>query len=861
MTTLFTIGITNAAVATGVAVLVWCVTRIWRQPSLVQLLWVLVLVKLVTPPLVSVPWHFERSSTISRVSAEAHPATISHNEVEAPLLAVEQLKFSTKANQAHVTVAPEMKPAAVVDAHEMLPSDGVRGNAVAKREPADWISLIMTAWLAGSVIWLLIALVRLARFHRALRETEPCGDEIQGWADEVAAKLGVTGRYRLRLTDANLSPLVWPIGKPTIVLSRRLLTEMSPQETRTLLAHELAHLRRNDHWLRWFELLVTCAYWWHPVVWWARRAIQCAEEQSCDAWVLWAFPDARKRYASALFTAVQLVSERRTAVPMIASGLRSGGLKQRIEDIMDAKWNCRLSGPGRIAIVLTALLILPLSLHAVIAADEAKPEAKLKNSNTVENKQQANPTSQQRYSPPKKSTDVDTTSAVKDQRIRAGMHVVIKVDGLPADAPIADEYVVEPSGTVPLGPSYGRVRIEGMTIAEAEAALKKHLEAFVRRAYVQVTIPESSPARSGVRSGEAYRITPGDVLQVIAANVPADMPLADDFMVEPGGTLPLGPVYGRAKVAGLTFEEAEAAIKKQLERIAENPHVQVTLGGWRNKSGHSMVDANERYDSANAATDPQTTLARSREEIEALREHVEFLNEQFKKVDALYRTGSRGGSFDTRASAAYELAMAQCDLELALGRRARAIERGQEAEKFAKEALESTTASYNAGRLPHDRVLQASHNLADCKRRLARLREPSRTVTKKPVGEEGSAAERAASESLPGIESSPSVSVWKKIVEQKKRDYERMKQLAEGAAVSAAEVEKAKAELEIAQAQYEHRQRTLKYAQLELKLAETELQEEIARPRTTGGPEDNQFEVKKLQIKVEMAKVKVSELE
>src|SRR5689334_16166597 len=59
MTTLFEIGVTNALLATVLAVVVWCITRFWRQPAIAQLLWVLVLVKLVTPPMVAIPWHIE----------------------------------------------------------------------------------------------------------------------------------------------------------------------------------------------------------------------------------------------------------------------------------------------------------------------------------------------------------------------------------------------------------------------------------------------------------------------------------------------------------------------------------------------------------------------------------------------------------------------------------------------------------------------------------------------------------------------------------------------------------------------------------------------------------------------------------
>src|SRR4051812_28052266 len=61
MTLLFEIGVANAVLASVLALVVWFVTRIVRQPALAQLLWVLVLVKLVTPPLISIPWRLERA--------------------------------------------------------------------------------------------------------------------------------------------------------------------------------------------------------------------------------------------------------------------------------------------------------------------------------------------------------------------------------------------------------------------------------------------------------------------------------------------------------------------------------------------------------------------------------------------------------------------------------------------------------------------------------------------------------------------------------------------------------------------------------------------------------------------------------
>ena len=63
MQTLFTIVGSNVALAAGLAVVVLMVTRLWRNPQLAHALWLVVLLKLVTPPLawVSLPGDWRRA--------------------------------------------------------------------------------------------------------------------------------------------------------------------------------------------------------------------------------------------------------------------------------------------------------------------------------------------------------------------------------------------------------------------------------------------------------------------------------------------------------------------------------------------------------------------------------------------------------------------------------------------------------------------------------------------------------------------------------------------------------------------------------------------------------------------------------
>ena len=72
------------------------------------------------------------------------------------------------------------------------------------------------------------------------------------------------------------------------------------------------------------------------------------------------------------------------------------------------------------------------------------------------------------------------------------------------------------------------------------------------------------------------RIKPGDRLTIRVRNGIPDEPIDGPFEVEASGKIPLGPIYGRIKISGLTLEEAEGVILKHLQKDLRQPRVSVT---------------------------------------------------------------------------------------------------------------------------------------------------------------------------------------------------------------------------------------------------------------------------------------------
>lgn len=181
----------------------------------------------------------------------------------------------------------------------------------------------------------------------------------------------------LCVLKARVPPLLWwSRRRAAIVLPAGLLAQLPWNEQAALVAHELAHYRRRDHVTRWITTIILGLYWWHPAVWWAYRRLQQAEEQCCDAWVVWALPGGARSYAGTLLTTVEFLSLPRVRLPLLASGFGEvGSLKRRMEMILACTLPRRMSWSGLAALLLLAAMVLPWSLRAFSAESAANATA------------------------------------------------------------------------------------------------------------------------------------------------------------------------------------------------------------------------------------------------------------------------------------------------------------------------------------------------------------------------------------------------------------------------------------------------------------------------------------------------------
>ncbi len=360
-------GLTNALAATLLALLAAGAGRTIRRPALTHSLWVLVLLKLVTPPIASV------AITLGEPQASANVAKVL--EFEPEKLADEPLLSPAQESDLQITPADSIAVEELVE-----PTQDARAKALlctpSRIDFAASVPWLLACWFVGALGWWGLAAVRMVRFQRSLRDADSPSVALSEQVQRLAARLSLAKAPRVLLVPGQVPPLIWFIGgAASLVLPSSLWQRLTAEERESLLIHELAHLRRRDHWMRWLELLIGGLYWWHPVVWWARRALREVEEQCCDAWVVWAWPESARSYARALLTTLDFLSEPRSSVPLAASGIgQVSCLKRRLTMIVRAQTPKGLSWPGRLAVFTLAGVLLPLAPTWAQRDGEPKPD-------------------------------------------------------------------------------------------------------------------------------------------------------------------------------------------------------------------------------------------------------------------------------------------------------------------------------------------------------------------------------------------------------------------------------------------------------------------------------------------------------
>jgi hypothetical protein len=123
-------------------------------------------------------------------------------------------------------------------------------------------------------------------------------------------------------------PLVVGWLRPVVMLPASALTGLSPAQLESIIAHELAHVRRHDYLVNALQSVAEVLLYYHPACWWISHRIRVEREHCCDDMAVALCGDG-VTYASAL---ADLETHRRQAAFALAA--TDGPLLQRVRRVI-----------------------------------------------------------------------------------------------------------------------------------------------------------------------------------------------------------------------------------------------------------------------------------------------------------------------------------------------------------------------------------------------------------------------------------------------------------------------------------------------------------------------------------------------
>lgn len=252
---------------------------------------------------------------------------------------------------------------------------GAGGGSVGADLP--WSRLALATWGLGALLLagrLTLATLRAGHLCRTARSVDD--PDWRRALDRARRRLGLEAPVRLVQSDAVTMPMAWGLRRHAVVLPKGA-DSWSDDRREVVLLHELAHVLRGDCLAHLLGGLAASLYWFHPLIWIARRRQVAERELACDDTVLAAGARGAD-YAWHLLEIARGSNDGPRLAPAGVMMARKSQLEGRLLAVLDgSRDRSNVSRVGSLALTgacLTAVLALAgLQPWAVTTAEATEP--------------------------------------------------------------------------------------------------------------------------------------------------------------------------------------------------------------------------------------------------------------------------------------------------------------------------------------------------------------------------------------------------------------------------------------------------------------------------------------------------------
>ncbi|QKZ11876.1 M56 family metallopeptidase [Spirosoma sp. KUDC1026] len=239
------------------------------------------------------------------------------------------------------------------------------------------LSQFVVLYLIGLVIFGLrlaggwLYLQRLSRLA-----TPPANTLWNTLVNQLRATMALRPVIQIRESASVAVPVVVGIMKPILLIPVGLATSLSVQEVEAVLAHELAHIKRQDYAVNLLQSLVDVLYFFHPALWWLSARVREERELCCDDLAVQACGGDGRRLAQALARMEELRLLQTAPTPALAMAFAQKRLQllHRVRRMLGVPTRSIVSNRSLAGLTLATILLVSASVYA-IQQQHPKPKA------------------------------------------------------------------------------------------------------------------------------------------------------------------------------------------------------------------------------------------------------------------------------------------------------------------------------------------------------------------------------------------------------------------------------------------------------------------------------------------------------
>lgn len=228
---------------------------------------------------------------------------------------------------------PKLSPGTGAAAPAAAPHDATKADTfleLLSRKSEAVLPWLVTAWGVGvALLSARLAGGWIQTQRLKTRQTWPIGEPLMSRLEPLKERLAITRPVRLLMSRLVEVPTLIGWLRPVILFPASALTGLSPAQLESILAHELAHIRRHDYLVNFLQRILEAALFYHPAVWWISNAVREERELCCDEMAVCVCGD-RVGYARALAA----MEELRAGSLEFALGAADGSLLERVRRLL-----------------------------------------------------------------------------------------------------------------------------------------------------------------------------------------------------------------------------------------------------------------------------------------------------------------------------------------------------------------------------------------------------------------------------------------------------------------------------------------------------------------------------------------------